>query len=253
MGLSVEEKRLMLLITGLTNFSCFPSLYVIYHKGMYFQFHVGVFTFITSFMYHSLESVEWKQFYIETSTWHKLDNIGSITCFIMLFVYWMDNLYYKKGSYYSKHSVPTDLHLNMIGLFLTMLMQAKGPWALENTIYPILLYFILFILKVLFVRRPRFNGYYIKRGACMLFIAIFFFSKGLDENTDYLRINHGMWHCFVGISSFFLWQSIDKDRVISSEIIKYPNQPRFEIRFVLKKILTLNFFKDEKNIVNKVS
>jgi Protein of unknown function (DUF3522). len=57
MSLSSEERKLMLIITGFTNFACFPSLYVLYKKGLYFQFHVGIFTFLTSLMYHSLESV----------------------------------------------------------------------------------------------------------------------------------------------------------------------------------------------------
>ena len=232
----------MLLITGITNFSCFPALYVLYHKGLYFQFHVGVFTFITSFAYHSLESIQWERFYIDRGTWHKLDNIGSITCFIMLFVYWMDNLQFKRGNYYSKHVVSADTHLNMIGLFITMIMQANHPWWLENTVIPIIIFFVLFLIKVIFIRRPRFNSYYIIRGACLLLVAIYFFTKGLDENSDYLRINHGMWHCFVGMSSFFLWQCIDKDKINDSQIIKFSNQERYNFWVVIGKIVTLKFF-----------
>ena len=39
------------------------------------------------------------------------------------------------------------------------------------------------------------------------------FVKGLDERQDYLRLWHGLWHCFVGLSGFFSWQSIDNDDI----------------------------------------
>jgi hypothetical protein len=155
----------------------------------------------------------------------------------------MDNLTYKKGSYYSNHACPKDMHLNMLGLFIVMIMQANNAWKIENTIIPIILFVIAFILKVTFIRRPRYNPYFIKRGVGMLLIAICFFSKGLNEREDYLRIHHGMWHCFVGISSFFLWQSIDKD-CPEPGVLKCEPQKRYEFFSVLKAILCFNFFKD---------
>ena len=246
---SGNEKALMLLITGITNFACFPALYVLYKKGLHFQFQMGIFTFITSFMYHSLESIGWDGLYIDRGTWHKLDNIGSICCFIMLFVYWMDNLHEKNGQYYSKHVVPADIHLNTIGLFIVLLMQAKHAWRLENTIIPILIFIVLFILKLIFIGKSRFNRYYLTRGVGILLVAVYFFSKGLDEHSDYLRFYHGMWHCFVGFSSFFLWQSIDKDRADDTKILKCAYQTRFTFWSVLKHILFLGF---DKESINKV-
>jgi hypothetical protein len=241
--LTYEEQQLMLVITGLTNFACFPGLYILYHKGLFFQFHIGLFTFLTSFMYHSLESVNIERFYLDRGTWHKLDNIGSIQCFIMLFIYWMDNLNFKKGNYFSTHTCPKDVHLNMLGLILVLIMQANHPWKLENTVIPIMVFFLALIFKTIFIRRPRYNSYYIKRGSIMLFIAICFFVKGLDEYTDYLRISHGMWHCFVQLSSFYLWQSIDKDAPLEG-VVKCESQKRFEFFTVFKTILYLRILKD---------
>lgn len=37
-------------------------------------------------------------------------------------------------------------------------------------------------------------------------IAFLFFYKGLDDHNDYLRFYHGLWHLFVGIFSFYVWQ-----------------------------------------------
>ena len=39
-----------------------------------------------------------------------------------------------------------------------------------------------------------------------MFIGIIFFSRALDEFKDYLRINHGIWHLLIGLSSFNTWQ-----------------------------------------------
>jgi hypothetical protein len=239
--MSQNEQIAMLLITGITNFACFPALYVVYNKRMYFQFYVGLFTFITSFMYHSLESVEWEYLYLDRGTWDKLDNIGSITCFQMLFVYWMDNLHWSKGRYYSTHTPGIDLQIGMISLFFTMIVQANHPWKLENTFIPILLFVLLFLVAVALGRRPRFNSYYLKRGMACLGVAICCFVKGLDEFSDYLRIYHGLWHCFIGFGSFFLWQSIDKDRSDARMVYKYSKQPRFAFWDVLGKVVTFRF------------
>jgi hypothetical protein len=46
-------------------------------------------------MYHTLESVDCPFFIIEEGGWHRLDNVGSIVCFQMLFTQLSDlrNLY----------------------------------------------------------------------------------------------------------------------------------------------------------------
>jgi predicted membrane channel-forming protein YqfA (hemolysin III family) len=43
-------------------------------------------------------------------------------------------------------------------------------------------------------------------GVGFLFIAVIFFIKALDDKLDYLRIYHGIWHLFIGISFYYLWQ-----------------------------------------------
>ena len=240
-GLSQNEQYQMLVITGITNFACFPALYVMYNKRMYFQFYVSLFTFITSFMYHSMESVNCEWLYLDRGTWHKLDNIGSITCFQMLFIYWMDNLQNKKGRLYSIHNSDSDLQLGLIALFFTMIVQANHPWKLENTYVPILVFVFIFLVLLGLGRRPRFSSYYVKRGLACLAVAVCCFVKGLDDYSDYLRIYHGLWHCFIGFGSFFLWQSIDKDRADSREIYKFTKQVRFGFFEVLAKILMFRF------------
>jgi predicted membrane channel-forming protein YqfA (hemolysin III family) len=241
------EKAIMLLVTGITNIAIFPALYLAFHKQLYFQFYMASFTFACSFLYHSLDSLDIPQLYLTRTQWHRLDNIGTIECFIMLAVYFMDTLEKKSDHYVSKMTTKIDLFLNSCGLFIVMVMQEDKPWDIENTFYPILLFTIVLAVKVVFVRKPRINLYYLSRGALILTSAVVFFVRGLDDNNDYLRINHGMWHCLVSISSFYLWQSVDKDRadpVVKNLALK--QQPRFEFGRTLKTILAGKFFEAYK-------
>ena len=240
---TTTEKAVMLLITGITNFACFPALYVLYHKKMTLQFHIGVFTFVTSFLYHSLESLGWKQLYLRVGRWHMLDNIGSIMCFIILLVYFMDNLHKKDNCYASKNVCNTDINLIMIGGGVTLVMQTKHPWDLENTVCPILLFVGVLVVKLVFWRKPRVNSEYLKKGGLLMLCAVICFVRGLDDETDYLRFWHGCWHCFVGLSSFFLWQSVEKDSPLPGvNVTKFQKQPKFEFWPVLAKVLTFRFF-----------
>lgn len=238
-----KENLVILLATGLSNIVMFPALYVAYHKKLMFQTYFGLFTLVTSFMYHSMESIGLESFYLSAVEWHKLDNIGSIQCFIMLMVYFMDNLDVKGNFMISKHNSLSDLQLNLFGLFIVMIMQANHPWELYNTIYPIMFYTVLLMFKVLFIRRSRLNTRYFLKGVFFMVFAVFFFARGLNDDNDVLRLSHGLWHLFGGISSFYLWQSIDKDKPHSAvKNLKLTAQPRFELWPVVKSLLKLQFF-----------
>ena len=39
-----------------------------------------------------------------------------------------------------------------------------------------------------------------------MILAFYCFYHGLDDFKDYLRFYHGMWHTFVAIFSFYMWQ-----------------------------------------------
>ena len=66
------EVFLMVLITGISNFSCIPSLILLYKKNMIYAFYTGVFTFITSFMYHFTESIGSEKIFMTEYEWHIL-------------------------------------------------------------------------------------------------------------------------------------------------------------------------------------
>jgi hypothetical protein len=50
---------------------------------------------------------------------------------------------------------------------------------------------------------------------------------------------HGLWHFFVGISSLYLWQAIDKDRH-ESAITGYELQPRFNFPEAIAYLLDVS-------------
>ncbi|CAG9318624.1 unnamed protein product [Blepharisma stoltei] len=244
---SEGEKFAMLLITGITNFAFIPTLYLAHVNKHYFPMCIGLFTCFTSFMYHALDSIKWGSFYITSQNWHKLDNIGSIMCFISLIIYWMDNLQVKgKNIYVSRHLCDIDIMLNFGGLFLTMLMQANHPWEIKNTIGPILIFGSICIIKNLFFRSSRFNRKYVIKGSVILTFSVICFIKALDEDNDYLRIYHGLWHCGVSISGFYLWQIVDKDREIKEfHVARYCKQKRLEFGQAFMALFKPNIKKDD--------
>lgn len=150
-------------------------------------------------MYHCLDSLQYREFYLTKGGWHRLDNIASIQFFINLCVYWMDNET-DIGSVSSK-----DTHLCFVGLFLILIMQEKHPWDLLNTLVPILLYFLMLILKLSFLGGAKLNLYMLKRALISMLVAFICFYKGLDNANDYLGIWHGGWHCFLSLSGYYSW------------------------------------------------
>lgn len=89
---SWSEQLLMVLITAITNLSGLPALIVLFRRKNYFPAFMGFFVIFTSFIYHFMESIALRTISkMDEYQWHKLDNIASITCFIFIFVYLMDN------------------------------------------------------------------------------------------------------------------------------------------------------------------
>ena len=187
-----QERIIMAFITGISNFGSVPAMYYVYKKQRYYEAYIGLFTFITSFLYHVCESLE-SSFYLEQDRWHILDNIGSICCLNSLIINLM-----KDGK--SHHE---QLKLNLSSLFLVITMQTKDPWDLYNTVFPLIVFTVVLFYD--FYKRgvPKYNKEAIKKGCS---IAISMFIKGLNDGDDYLRIAHSLWHITIGWSTFYLWQ-----------------------------------------------
>lgn len=63
---------MMLIITGFTNLAIIPTIMIFYKQKMMFQFFISWFTFITSSMYHILDSLSGDRFFLEIGEWHRL-------------------------------------------------------------------------------------------------------------------------------------------------------------------------------------
>ncbi len=213
---SQNEKVIMAFITGISNFACLPCLILMIVQERLFEFYLGLFTMVTSFMYHVTESLD-TTFYLEPGKWHALDNIGSICCFTSLLVYFMNG------------NKQRSKKLNYFSLFLVLVIQAENPWDLLNTVLPIVLYIFILICDFIINGVPKYNFKTLSWGVGVLLIAISMFIKGLDEHSDYMRIAHSFWHVTIGVSTFYLRQAKEKhflklrDLTVQTNLSNYIN------------------------------
>jgi hypothetical protein len=191
----------MFLFNVPTNVFCIPTLVVLYRKRLAFQFCVGFFTAIASFTYHLCESIAAERILLTELEWHKLDNIGSIVCFVMMFVYWAD-----------VQNDFLELMLNMSALLLAVTLQEGDPWNINYTVGPILLYISALVAYKLSKHRfaPVLNLDMVRRAGLLIAAGFVCFYFAIDEFSDYLRIWHGLWHVSIGLSSFYTWQAKSK-------------------------------------------
>lgn len=133
----------------------------------------------------------------------------------------------------------TDRHLLYISLIITIVMQTRHPWLLENTLIPVSLFGLIFLAKAFLYRWPRFNNQIIRKALFFLVIAFYCFARGLDDKNDYLRFWHGCWHFFGAIGLFYFYNSIDKDR-IEKDIVSVPRYKSFGWFEITYELLGIN-------------
>lgn len=188
------EKLLTAFISGFSNFALIPGLLLMRHKRRFFEFYIGFLTFLSSFLYHFTESINVKVI-LKPGRWHKLDNIGSISGINSLFINSFNNF-----------TNDDKLEANFISLIIIFLFQFDHFWKIENTVFPIIICLICLILNYILSGVPKVNKEMLYRGFFFLSIAVVMFVFGLDDDNDYLRIYHSLWHFFIGIATFYLWQ-----------------------------------------------
>ncbi|ETO23502.1 hypothetical protein RFI_13680 [Reticulomyxa filosa] len=162
---------------------------------------------MVSVCYHVAEALpNQRLFGLHEGEWHKLDNIAAISCCNVLFIY-LCNL-----------SSPHVRYLwGLIQLGIVVVLQTHSPWDLLFTLVPIFFHLLVFLVKYFFfekylyksVRPTKWNVNNVKSSFFWLVPAIICFCKGLDDEHDYLRLWHGAWHAFLGISSYYQWGMID--------------------------------------------
>ena len=204
------ERIIMGITTSLSNISTVPGLYLMKYQGRYYSYYVSYFGIFVSFMYHLCESLDIIIF-IPQLKWHELDNITAIYC--------MNNLlltFTKFGfdiNYIEK--------VNYISTFIILVFQKRGPWELINAIIPVSICIIYVLYNFIKYGVPNYNKNTLTKGLIFFGIAMIMFVRGLDDLNDYIRMYHSLWHIFVGIAFYYLFQIQAKDYCSFQEINKY--------------------------------
>ena len=207
---SFDERILMAITTTLSNVSTIPGLILMKYQGRLFSYYFSIFGIIVSFMYHLCESLDIVIF-IPQLKWHELDNIAAIYC--------LNNLMLS----FTKIGINIEEieRKNYLSALLILIIQKRGPWDLTNTILPIVICGIYVIYHLMRYGVPHYYKEQLIKGGIFFMIGLIMFIRGLDDLNDYIRIFHTLWHLFIGISFFYLWQVQYKDFVGYSKIFKY--------------------------------
>ncbi len=219
-GYSAIEQLLMLLVTGVTNFGGIPVTIYLYKSKKIFESYITAFTVLTSFMYHALDSLDCPRFFLTEQQWHILDNIGSISSFMIVFIHLMDN-----------RNAHVDFQLYLGAFTIALLAQFRAPWNILYTVVPIGLAVTLMVGSVLIKRKtPKLNFKALFKALVLVLIAILCFSKGLDEDKDYLRIFHGLWHLNIFLACYYIWHAkVPVGREV--KLISFWKQEEYETSF----------------------
>ncbi|TMW63397.1 hypothetical protein Poli38472_002338 [Pythium oligandrum] len=186
------EMGMMLVITGITNFCMFPAIVNLYKQELVFESFIGMFTMVTSFLYHCCDSID-GPLWLTEGQWHRLDNIGSIMSFVIWAIYLMD-----------LQRPVLQRYLQYTFLAIVLVFQEKNPWDEINSFIPILLAFaVLFTSFVVRGRVPKYDKVQLRRGLMVLGAAFCCFLKGLDDRNDPFRFFHGCWHAFIGAAAYY--------------------------------------------------
>lgn len=207
-----SECSLAFIVQVSTHLAMLPNLYLSARVGEGVLFSVGLFTLLTSLMYHVCEVLsnyhcfprggsQWHHPRIEllgmdTGKWHRLDNVFAITSIQLLSLHLCD-IHHQHQQWYD--------FLRWSCISITLFFQELGPWNIRNTIIPIIPTSLLLMYRlVLGSPRPRLHPRWLALALFCLVPAVVCFAKGLDDERDYLRMWHGGWHVSVcAAGSFF--------------------------------------------------
>ena len=203
---SDSEKAAWVFITALTNLLAVPFVFrraVLLKRHLAFEAVLSAFTIGASFMYHLCDSLQLyggRGIILGEGAWHRLDNVGSILCFVVLLIHFTD------------YADELHANLNKFGmLWLVLIAQEYAPWDLRFTVGPIALQICIMVAKRVLVDNatlPPIDPRMAWRAAFLQGVAFVFFYFGLDEHSDPMRISHGLWHTFSAVASQYHWRVV---------------------------------------------
>lgn len=194
-----EVNVIAFFITVLSHLTLLPTIQVLASKRLVFEVCVSGFGLLASVMYHTCQCLCIQFFFVE-SQWHKLDNVGVVALIGLMFVHLsaITNRLVEKVARY-------------VVFFIAIASQEQHPWDVRFTVAPILLFALIPITQHFLVNKsfPPINQKCLYLGLLSICVSVVFFVLGLNDAGDPYRILHGMWHCTVGIASYYLWRVIN--------------------------------------------
>lgn len=133
---------------------------------------------------------------MDAGSWHRLDNVFAILMAQSMFLFFAD---FKAAT--------TNDAVRWLCLTICLFFQELAPWNLLCTVIPILFAAAIMLSKYVFTQQlPTFDKLNLFLGSFSCLIGIIFFHRGLDDDNDWLRINHSIWHAMAGMATYFWYK-----------------------------------------------
>ena len=217
MNYSPEERIVKALFSFISNLAFIPIVRLMYLKNRHYHFIIGFFTICFTIFYHLCDDLDISLIF-NVQRWHKLDNIASITSLSSLIIYLMN---------IQDNNI--NLMLNYVSFFIVLIFQIEDPFKNENIFAPLIIILIIYLISLVFLGFPKINkDICIYKTILYLVIGGGAFILSIDENKDYLRIIHSIWHLFICLQGFYTWQ-IKEDRFINMKELLFKPKEYFLI------------------------
>jgi predicted membrane channel-forming protein YqfA (hemolysin III family) len=190
------ESECLVLTTVVTNVAMLPAVISAARRGDWCTCLVGLSTIITSSLYHYCEAVNTRVWDMSAGQWHRLDNVFAICSMQMVCIFLMQNENRKVTEF-----------LQWLSICTVCVAQEKAPWNALFTVVPVVAAVGIMLGKFAIYGLPKLRTGYLKCGILSLAVAVAGFAKGLDEDKDYMRMGHGVWHLAVGTMMYFMFQA----------------------------------------------
>lgn len=153
--------------------------------GLLLETVISIFAIISSVLYHSLELTEASVLGGTSHHWHIADNIFSSTAFCFVAINFIQ---------YSTTMMSVEM-AKIFVICLSVICQTIAPWDFRYTCWPIVISLVGTTLFFIFKRRwPQINTKWGAISGISAIASLIFFTLGLNDENDFLRFYHGMWH-----------------------------------------------------------
>jgi len=190
------ERALGMLVNVATHVGIVPVVCVLRRSGRTYEGIIAATTCGCSLLYHATEIAGTRLFFMTTENWHRLDNVFVNVALVTLCLFFMHN------------NPKVNELLQWMFIVVVTMFQEQSPWSALNGIIPFAAAAVLCAAKFLYQRQiPRwFLGHpSFWKGVASIAVGEVFFIRGLDESSDYLRIQHSVWHLFTCLAALYFF------------------------------------------------